>query len=490
MRYLYTSEQAKAIDTHAIQVMGFPSLVLMEKAAMAVAAVIMEKEEHKKILCICGMGNNGGDAMAVARILRQAGYRSAICPIGNSEKMTPETQTQMKMAMNARVPIVKWEAIDAFDVIVDGLFGIGLSKPIQDVYAHVVNQINASGCRVYAVDVPSGIDGSSGKVLGVAIRADETVTFGVHKIGMILYPGCEYAGHITVADIGFPIDSVATITNPAYMYEAEDIFRLPVRPNHSHKGTFGKVLVIAGSDQMSGACYLSAKAAYTMGAGLVKVVTSPKNREIILSSLPEVLFSAYDEIEEGMEWADVILIGPGIGLGEEAKNMLDFVIDKSKKPTVIDGDGITLLGNRCLSSNFIITPHLKEMARITSSTVGFIQDNLLGMARDTANARGYIVVLKDSRTVVSDGEEIYLNVSGNNGMATGGSGDVLAGTIAGLLAGGMSEWEAAKLGVYIHGLAGDCMIKEKGHYGLMASDLMEGLCQITREEVLTDGGIQ
>ena len=482
MRYIYTSEQAKAIDTHAIGMLGFPGLVLMEKAAMAVAAVIMEKESRDlAILCICGMGNNGGDGVAVARILKQAGFKTAVCPVGDPEKMSPDMKKQMEMALACHVPIVKTEAIPEFDIIVDALFGIGLTKPITGVFDYVIRTINENENRVYAVDVPSGVHGTSGKVLGNAVIADETITFGVHKIGMILYPGCEYAGNITVADIGFPSDSVLSIENPAYIYETEDIFRLPVRPAYSNKGTFGKVLVIAGCETMSGACFLAAKAAYTMGAGLVKVLTTPNNRNVILSSLPEVLFSTDETIDQELEWADVVVIGPGLGRDERAKRLLETAVTKCKKPTVIDGDGIFLLGEKPLSNSFILTPHMKEMTYLTGLTVPEIKDDMLGQARKTAEDKEYIVAMKDSRSVVSDGTEVYVNVSGNQGMATGGSGDVLAGTIAGLMSGGVSPFEAAKLGVYIHGLSGDLMVQKKGYYGLMASDLITGLSEITKE---------
>ncbi|MBP3702302.1 MAG: NAD(P)H-hydrate dehydratase [Lachnospiraceae bacterium] len=482
MRYIYTSEQAKAIDTHAIGTLGFPGLVLMEKAAMALAAVIMENETpDKTVLCVCGMGNNGGDGVAVSRILRQAGFTTAVCPVGDPEKMSRDMKKQMELALSCHVPVVKIEAISEFDIIVDAIFGIGLTKPVQGVFDYAICLINESRNYVYAADIPSGIHGTSGKIMGNAVIANETVTFGEHKVGMILYPGCEFAGKITVADIGFPLDSVATITNPAYIYETEDIFRLPVRPAYSNKGTFGKVLVIAGSEHMSGACYLAAKAAYTMGVGLVKVLTTENNRNIILQSLPEVLFSTEKTLAAELEWADVIVIGPGLGRDERAKRLLEFVTEHSEKPTVIDGDGIFLLGEKSLSENFILTPHLKEMTYLSGQTVEDIKEDLLGMAKQTAREKGYVLVLKDSRSVVSNGEEIYINVSGNNGMATGGSGDVLAGTIAGLLAGELRSFEAAKLGVYLHGLAGDCMVLKKGHYGLLASDLITGLCEVTRE---------
>lgn len=479
MRYIYTSEQAKEIDQHSIYEMGFPSLVLMEKAAMSVAAVIMEKiEKERSVVCVCGMGNNGGDGVAVARLLKQAGYEVYICMVGEPERMSEETSCQVKMARNCNVKFIKAEAIVIADVIVDALFGIGLSKAVNGVFETVIDLMNQSGGVVFSIDIPSGVHGSTGEVMGKAVHANETITFGVHKLGLILYPGADFAGQIHVADIGFPLKSVVSVTNPVYMYEPEDLFRMPFRPNHSHKGTFGKVLVIAGSETMSGAAFFAAKAAYTMGAGLVKILSTENNRNLLLGQLPEALFVGYNDLEACLEWADVIVMGPGMGESERSQQTVSYVLRNTKLPTVLDGDGITLAKGELLHSNVVLTPHLLEMVRFTELSMEQVCNNLLDTARSVAEQRECVVVLKDSRTVVSDGSERYLNVSGNNGMATGGSGDVLAGIIGGLLAGGMEVFEAAKLGVYLHGLAGDEATAKKGAYAVMASDILEGLWNI------------
>lgn len=488
MKYIYTSEQAKQIDTHAIETMGFPSLVLMERAAMSVAAVITEKISHEQsIICVCGMGNNGGDGVAVARMLRQSGYNACICMVGEPERMSEETKKQLELAINCRVRIVKAEAIPMADIVVDALFGIGLSKPITGVYAKVIQMMNEAENVIFAVDIPSGIHGSTGQVMGTAVYAQETITFGVHKLGMILYPGAEFAGHIHVADIGLPVRSVAAISNPISMYEEEDLCRLPLRPDYSNKGTFGKVLVIAGSENMCGAAFFAAKAAYLMGAGLVRILSTDNNRDVLLGKLPEAIFSSYNELDAALQWADIIVMGPGMGLSKRAKDAVYYVLKNVKKPTVIDGDGIVLAKGCKLGENVVITPHLKEMASFLDCEVDEIRADLIQNALETARKSGCTVVLKDSRSIVSQGEEIYLNVSGNNGMATGGSGDVLSGVIGGLLAGGaamgnvnetsigMEIYEAAKLGVYLHGVAGDRATLKKGPYAVMASDILENL---------------
>lgn len=492
MRYLYNGKEAKAIDSHAIHTVGIPGLVLMERAAMSVAAVIMEREhKNRKILSVCGTGNNGGDGVAVARILSEMGYATAITVVGESDHMTEDMRRQLEIAANCGVPVLSLSSVSnqEFDVILDGIFGVGLSRPLADVYEKIVEDINESGAKVYAIDIPSGVEAGSGAILGTAVRADCTITFGVNKVGLVLYPGCEYAGEVLVADIGFPKCSVDDVKSSVYHYELSDLSgHLPARPQYSHKGTFGKVLVIAGCETMCGAAFLAAKAAYTMGAGLVKVLSTPNNRSPLLSSLPEILFGGREELEESLEWADAVVIGPGLGVSKESEMMVQYVIENSPVPTVIDGDGIRLCRGitNTLSDNFILTPHMKELSYLTGVSVAELKKDILNCTKRAALDWQCVVVGKDARTIVSDGKECYVNVSGNNGMATGGSGDVLSGIIGGLLGQNMEPFDAAKLGVYLHGLSGDVMVKQKSAYGLMASDLMDGISAVLGE----CGGVQ
>ncbi len=494
MRYLYTGREAKEIDTYAIHAMGFSGLVLMERAAMTVAAVLMQRESREaRFLAVCGMGNNGGDGIATARILHQQGYRSAVTMIGDTEKMTEETRQQLSLAVACHVPVLPLSSIGEgrFDILLDGVFGIGLSRPPEGAFEHVLDEMNDSGLKIYALDVPSGVHAGTGAVLNTAVRASCTVTFGVNKIGLVLFPGCEYAGEVIVGDIGFPRESVGHVTPSSYIYEISDLSRLPERPARSHKGTFGKVLVVAGSETMSGACFLAAKAAYTAGAGLVRVISTENNRTILLSALPEILFSGREEIADGVDWADAIVIGPGLGLDSGAEELMRYVIENSPIPTVIDGDGIRLCRNLVeqLSENFILTPHLKEMGYLTGMSVSELQEDIPGSAMRAAGDWSCIMVQKDARSVVSFGGENYINTSGNSGMATGGSGDVLAGVIGGLLAQGMEPFEAAKLGVYLHGLGGDAMREEKSSFSMMASDIIEGISRVLSRKEAEDAGI-
>ena len=250
MKEMYSGEQAKAIDTHAIDTMGMPSLVLMEKAAMSVVSVLLEKAgPSDTFLCVCGIGNNGGDGVCVARILHEMGYQAAVTVVGNSEHMSEEMKTQLVIASACDVPILTYSLVsmDEYDILIDAVFGIGLSREVTGVYEQVILDMNQSGVTVYSLDIPSGIHAKSAKVLGCAVQAEATITFGVNKTGLVLYPGCEYAGKVYVADIGFPRKSVAFAQADAYYYEPDDIVcNLPKRIAHSHKGTFGRVVVIAG----------------------------------------------------------------------------------------------------------------------------------------------------------------------------------------------------------------------------------------------------
>lgn len=496
MKYIVNSQEMKAIDNYSIKRMGIPSLVLMERAALSVVDVmIKEIQKTDRILIICGTGNNGGDGIAVARILEQLGYKSDIMILGDENKGTKEFKSQLEIAKNIDINIFNHQGESEYNIIVDAIFGNGLSKDVKGIYKEVIDWVNGSNSKVYAIDIPSGIQASTGKVLNIAIKADETITFGVHKLGNLLYPGAEYAGKVTLKDIGFPSKAIEQIKPKNFMYEENDIKRLPIRAEYSNKGTFGKVLVIAGSKEISGALFLSAKAAYRMGAGIVRVLTAHENRSVIQSLLPEALVTTYNKesfgdnqyvesIIEEIRDATGIVIGPGMGLGDEGKQLLSLVLEHSEVPTVIDADAINLLAMDNsrqyleLPRNYIMTPHLKEMSRLLDCSVDKIREDILATTQSATMIGEYTLVLKDARTIVTCGEKTYINITGNNGMATGGSGDVLAGIIGGLVAQGMEPYEAGALGVYIHGLAGDKVALEKGLYSMIASDIIEALPEV------------
>lgn len=509
MKYLVDAAKMKAIDEYTSNMLGIPSLVLMEKAAMAIVELIRSKiTRNDRILAVCGTGNNGGDGIAAVRMLKELGYNADVLIIGDEKRATDQTKQQLFIARNLDVKVYNNVKVSEYTVIIDAIFGIGLSKPVVGVFEQIIETINASDNKVFSVDIPSGIYADNGKVMNIAVKADYTITFGVNKIGLVLYPGCEYAGEILVASIGFPMKAIEYVKPSVFYYEKEDLARLPLRKNYSNKGTFGKVLIIAGSRNMSGACYLSAKAACRTGAGLVKVLTVEDNRSIIQSLLPEAILSTYDpsnlknklevdRIIQELKWATSIVIGPGIGISAASDHLLDIVLNHTNVPIVIDADALTMLAGKSqyiskdnekecycdidLPENVVVTPHLKEMSRLLDCEVFHVKENLLPVTVNAVKGKRYVLALKDARTIVSDGVRSYINLSGNNGMATAGAGDVLTGIIAAMLAQGMDRFDATALSVYVHGLAGDKAIESKSVYSLIASDIIEALPLVLHE---------
>ena len=510
MKKLVNANQMKQIDGYSINEIGIPSLILMEKAALSLALEIKKRistKEHK-ILAVCGVGNNGGDGVAALRILKEWGYEGAVLLVGKEEKASEQMKVQLSIARKLFISVFNYEDMIAskeidlnqmleneYTIVIDGIFGIGLSKPVNGIQKEVIDILNKGADKgiyeIFAVDIPSGIHASTGKVMGTALKATVTVTFGVNKLGLVLYPGCEYAGEVVVTDIGFPQIAIEEANIESFCYEREDIQKLlPKRKQNSNKGTYGKVLVIGGCKNMAGACYLSAKSAYTMGAGLVKVMTEEANRTIVQTLLPEALLYTYEEdtileqkeqIQRELDWATVIVLGPGLGMKKSGEFLLNLILEYATVPVVLDADGLNLLAKQgrfekiLEKENLILTPHLKEMERLTQDSIVEIKEDIVSYAKEKMKMAKAILVLKDSRTIVTDGKHVYVNLSGNNGMSKGGSGDVLAGMIAGLLAQRMDSFLASCLSVYLHGLAGDKVVEETSEYSLLAQDLIWGL---------------
>ncbi|NLO08650.1 MAG: NAD(P)H-hydrate dehydratase [Clostridiales bacterium] len=500
MKYIVDSDKMKNIDKYTMEVIKVPPLVLMERAAMEVAYKVKQAiNKEDRILVVCGPGNNGADGVAAGRILFLQGYQVAILLLFEREKCSEQMKVQLTIAENLGISIDNSKKTYEYNIIIDALFGIGLSKPIEGRLAKIINEINESNQKVFSVDIPSGISADTGKVMNVAIKADYTITFGYMKHGLILYPGLEFAGEINVADIGFPKEALQSVKADTFYYTIEDLSLIPKRKRNGHKGTFGKVLVIAGSEGMSGAAYLSAKACLKMGAGMVKILSSQMNREILQTLLPEALFASYDtdkSISSSISWADVIVIGPGLGLSEKTEELLNAVINlKPKARLIIDADAINTLAARLdnddettvsrmeliadlLPTNSILTPHPMELSRLMGLSMADIQKNIIDIANQCSYNNELVYVMKDTRTIVTKSAQKYINSSGNNGMATAGSGDVLTGIIAGLVAQGMEAFEASCLGVYIHGLAGDVAKDKMSEYSLMAIDIADAIHDI------------
>lgn len=483
MKYVLKNQEMQDVDRETIEQIGMPGLVLMERASQRIAERLKQKaKKQDRILSVAGCGNNGGDALAAARILLEEGFSVDFIVAGDLEKASKDLKTQL--AILNRLGYEQKNGIDYndYDWILEGLFGVGLSREISGVYRETVEAINAGRAKVMSVDIPSGISGDTGKVLGCAVRADVTVTFGGPKAGHLLYPGKDYAGQLFVEKIGF-FDSVLKKYAEGFVYEKSDLRKLPVRVADSHKGTYGKVLIVAGNETMSGAAYFSAKSALRMGSGLVKVISHGSNRQILQSMLPEVLFGTEEDLKTSLEWCDCILFGPGMGVSEHTKELLETVLSHGTKPLVLDADGLNTVSHYGMQIRYpggcVLTPHLLEAARLLGISAEQVKEDLSGAGYRAADKFHSVAVLKDATTlVVSEGQPIYYNCSGNHGMATGGSGDVLGGMIVSLLGRGMKCFEAAALGVYIHGLAGDHAAERLGHDSMLASDIIDSISSV------------
>ena len=375
---------------------------------------------------------------------------------------------------------------DSYSVVIDAVFGVGLSRKVEGRYRQVIEQMNRMRGTKFAVDIPSGLSATTGCILGCAFKADYTVTFQLKKIGLELSQGRTMAGRVIVPDIGISTDSICE-DQEIVRTAGKDIYRkmLPDRPEDSNKGTYGRLLVIAGSKGMAGAAYLNAHAAYMTGAGLVRIYTSSDNREILQTLLPEAIITTYEEYNKEellslLTWADSVCIGSGLGMSRLSEKILKTVMEYVKVPCLIDADGLNLLAenknylNQMAERRFVITPHMKEMSRLTGTPVEELKADRIQILKDFISRYRITCVLKDSRTLIASEEKgIRMNLTGNSAMAKAGSGDVLAGVISGWMVQGKEAEDAAELGTYIHGLSGDLAKFEKGVYSVMARDLIE-----------------
>lgn len=499
MKYLVNSREMKLYDTNTTEQFHVPSIVLMERAAVSFVERLYKLGTNlTKILVVCGNGNNGGDGLAIARILKLAGHDVTVVLADAKGKMSEANRLQRQILTAYGQELLTEIPENCFyTVVIDAVFGVGLARSVEGIYAQILEQMNALSGEKIAVDIASGISADSGAVLGVAFTANLTVTFAYEKLGMRLWPGTDYSGKIYVEDIGIGEASWMERKPAVAAFEEDALAMLAERKAHSHKGTYGKLLVIAGSINMAGAAILSARAAYAAGCGLVKVVTPEENREILQNAVPEAILSTYPAkkpekaaLTEAIHWADAIVCGPGIGTSDAAGQLVKWVLQNAAVPVLFDADALNLIANDPTilfrpHTEMVVTPHLGEMSRLTGDSVAYIQNRLIEVAEEFARQYNVICVLKDARTVTSvPYSQTYLNLSGNAGMATAGSGDVLAGIIGSLLAQGMQAKWAAPFGVYIHGKAGDTIVERTGKRGLMASDLIEGLrmLEATQEE--------
>ena len=506
---LVTAAEMRELDRAAIEGRKIPSLRLMENAGNAVAREIERRFgslRGKTVTIVSGKGQNGGDGLVVARLLRQKGCKARVALLTAPSALKGDAAANLKrfqraggrchaIETDANLTAVLGPLLQTSDLLVDAIFGTGLNAPVKGVAASAIDLMNASSRPIVAIDLPSGLDADTGTVLGTAVTATLTVTLARPKRGLYLGVGPNYAGVICVADIGIPADLIATAKIPVTLLDAASIRSLlPIRNRTAHKGTFGHAGLIAGSAGKTGAAAMAAMAALRIGAGLVTVATPRSVSDVLEAKLLEAMTFPAPETEartlskQALESlrafaADktALAIGPGIGTHPDTQTLVHNLLVEVNKPMVLDADGINALaGHREMLSRaggpLILTPHPGEMARLLEITSAEVQRDRLGVAARLAREQNVCVVLKGAGTIVAgpDGR-LAVNSTGNPGMATAGTGDVLTGIITGLLVQGLSAWDAACAGVYLHGLAGDLAASEQSEIGLIAGDVIQAI---------------
>lgn len=507
IEYLVTGEEMQRYDANTIEHFKIPGLILMEQAALAAVTEIVHlfPETTKRILILSGKGNNGGDAMAVARLLSQKNYPVTVSIITNSpldrENFSASAAVQFDILKSMNIPLVTNMVSDSYDIIIDGIFGVGLNREITGMAASIIQEANLCHGYKISLDIPSGINSSTGSVCGIAFKADYTITFAFLKRGLFLYPGADYCGTIIKKEIGITSDSFLEQPPEMFALTGEPKDYLPSRTPWGHKGTFGKVFLIAGSENIGGAAILSGKAAMMCGCGMLKICIHKEHKSEVLTTLPEAMIDTYDSCEtaientlKGIGWADVIAIGPGLGTNEISASMLETVIKHSTKPLLLDADALNLLARneffRLLKEYqmkegtrrpLVLTPHPLELARILDVNKETLMTSGLELTKNLACELQAVIVKKDARTIICSHQKPYaINLCGNSGMATAGSGDVLTGIIAALLASGLSDYESGIIGVYLHAKAGDFAANKKNEYSMLAGDICESLVTILK----------
>ena len=502
MQFIVTQEEMKRYDETTISQYKVPALTLMERAALSVVEG-HDFTNRERILVLCGSGNNGGDGFAVARLLLLQEKQVTVLFCGKKEHLSESCRIQWEIfenyakTLNQTDPIVTQWPEAAYDIVIDAIFGIGLNRDISGTVAEVIEKANRMEALRIAVDIPSGVDADTGQIHGCAFKADVTDTFAFRKRGLLLYPGALYSGKVRCHDIGITKESFLGKEPVAFSYEPEELSLLPHRDPAGNKGSFGKIGFFTGCASIGGAAILSASAAYHMGSGYVRVVTHENTRAGMLSQIPEAVVSYYKEemttsekislCDKVIQNSDVLAIGAGIGTDEWAGEMTEYVLKCDGKPIVADADACNLIaaderlkqGLKDMAGvrryPLILTPHLAEFSRLSGVQVAQLKKDLPRHVMQFAKEYGVILAAKDAVTLVSDGKRLYMNGSGNDGMATAGSGDVLFGMIASLTGQGMEAFEAVCLCVYLHGLCGDLVRKETNARFMTASDLIGGL---------------
>jgi NAD(P)H-hydrate epimerase len=505
---LVTAKEMQAMDRLTIEDLGLPGMVLMENAGRGATRFLLAQFPDiadRRVGVIAGRGNNGGDGFVIARCLKEKGIPVQVYLLAETEKVKGDALANLKFLKPLAVPVVEIpdEAsfskirteMDGLDLWVDAILGTGLKSDVIGYFKTVINYINGLNKPVFAVDIPSGLNSDTGQPCGVCIRANATATFAFAKTGHIVFPGTDYTGALKIVDIGIPPHIVAAVGPRQFLITTQLIqsYLIP-RPPDAHKGSTGHLLVIAGSTGKTGAAAMTSMSGLRAGAGLVTLgvaeslnaVLEGQMREAMTVPLPEsrngiLGESAFDTIQQELPGKRCLAIGPGLGQAIETKKLIRKIIRESEIPVVVDADGLNNLTGEVKNfknarAPIILTPHPGEMARLLDTSVAKVQQDRIKCARDFAVDFNVHIALKGARTVIAhpDGT-VFINPTGNAGMASGGMGDVLTGVIAGLIAQGLTPAAACHAGVYLHGAAADSLAEDIGPYGYLAGDVMKAI---------------
>ena len=491
------------LDREAMDRFAIPGLILMENAGLQVVRYIESLRTgpwRGRVVICCGRGNNGGDGFVIARHLARLGYRPAVWAMGPLSAYSGDAAVNYEILLKQGYPVSQvternpqeMQELGEEDIIVDALLGTGLKKDVSGLFAAMIGAINESRAPVLAVDIPSGVCADSGKIMGTAVKAQHTVTFALPKRGLLLYPGAACAGRVVAAEIGIPAQLTADPAVQENLITGSYVqARLPLRPPQSHKGTYGRLLLLAGAPGMSGAAVLAAEAALRGGAGLVYLGAAPELRPVLEAKLKEVIIrelpgdgngnldaGAFPRIREEARFCQAMAVGPGMDPGPAALVLLQQILEELNLPLVIDAGGLVALARKPSllagkKPTLVLTPHPGEMSQLLGMAVGEVQGNRWELAARQARQWGCVLVLKGAHTAVGlPTGELYVNPTGNAALATAGSGDLLTGLIAALLAQGLPAEDAAIAGVYLHGLAADLLVAERGPRGNTAGDIL------------------
>ncbi len=499
--------EMQAMDGAAITKFGINEELLMENAGLAVTSVIDSEFgiSGKSFLVVCGIGNNGGDGFVIARKIYSLGGSVRVIIIGDPKRYSSVAGLNHAILKKLPIDITTFDSVTEFnrqaeqsDAIVDAIFGTGLVRSVEGQYKQVINQIIASGKPVFSVDIPSGINGNNGQVMGTAVKADWTISLGLPKTGNLLFPGFAHCGNLVVTHISFPPE---LYDNPQIKVAVNYPPKLPPRDPAGHKSSFGEALFIAGAANYYGAPLFAASSFLKAGGGYSRLVApesiipqiAEKNSEIVYHPFPETESGSlrYDNLDDILKLAqrmDMVVVGPGLSLVEETQALVRELIKNIEQPLLVDGDGLTAVANnrnllQQRKMGTVLTPHLGEMSRLTGLSVEELQREPIPNLQQTCREMNAVIVLKGAHSLIGlpDGR-VFINLSGNSGMASAGSGDVLTGTITAMFGLGLQLEPATCMGVYIHGLAGDLAANDLGADGLTANNILDYLPQAVKSE--------